>query len=162
MTEDYATMGKAQLQELLRHRGMSTAGTSADLVQRLMESDDPLGDPTDDMLNPSPEQTAPTPAGLPDPTPPPVTPALLDALTALDQANRRPTADTIYRATFDCPGELSNGLHTMFIQQTYALALQAGRTPRGGENGANAAHRTGFTGSGANRKAVYQIPVHPR
>jgi len=135
---DYDSMNKEQLKDEAGKRGLPVSGTVPELVERLQanDNDDLLGD----VKPPAPEPAAPAaaaPAAEPpsEPTPPP----------------------TSFKAYYDCPGELSTGVHQENVRRCWDDAVAAGYSPRGG---AYAAARIGFETRGGKRYAVYEIPLH--
>lgn len=143
----FDAMTNAQLREECSQRSLPVSGTNPELIARLEEYDDdqllqgltgdaPKVDTAAVVEAPSVDKTA----AEPPPPPPP----------------GRPTRATTFVTRFECPGELSSGVHQENLQRIYSEAVAAGHTPRGGAYGG---HRTGFTVDGGRRYAVYEINI---
>ena len=132
---DYEGLNRDQLKAEAAKRGLPVGGTVLELVERLRDHD------ADDLLSPA------GPAGVS--TPPP--------------AERQPEpepkpapaeAPKVFQALYECPGELSTGVHQENLRRCWNDAAEAGYEPRGGAYGAA---RTGFRTEKGKRYAVYEI-----
>lgn len=132
---DLEEMKKDQLQDEASKRGLPVSGTNPELIERIRTYD---ADP-DNLLGG--DGGGPSTGGGSAPQAPsePEKPRL-----------------TIFTAKYECPGELSTGVHQENVRRCWNDAQQAGYEPRGG---AFAAGRTGFVVEGGKRYAVYTIPV---
>lgn len=129
-------MNKDQLKDEAAKRGLPVSGTNQELIDRLVGHDD------DDLLGPG------------------------DPPKAADQAPPEATKETepeapraTFTAYYECPGELSTGVHLENVRRCWNDAAAAGYVPRGG---AYAAARTGFVERDGKRYAVYEIPLVKR
>lgn len=143
---DYTGWNKDQLKDEASKRGLPVSGTNQELIDRLVEHDN------NDLLGPT--DRPPAPSATPEaPTPPPAA----ETPTAAPAPAEAPKTFTVL---YECPGELSTGVHQENLRRCWNDAAAAGHTPRGG---AFAAARTGFTQRDGKRYAVYEIPlVKPR
>lgn len=122
-------MQKDQLKEEAGRRQLPTSGTNAELIERIRQwdldhDDDPLAD--DPHGDPPSESSSPS-------------------------ASEPAKPQTVFTTRFECPGELSTGVHHENCDRTIHRARQEGLTPRGG------AARVGFEFEGDTRYAVYQV-----
>lgn len=152
-------MKQGELQRECQDRGLSAAGSNADMIARLDEfvllvqstdfSDDDEANVGEPAAAPEPEAEPAAPAAVPAATfvaPPPTAPNAL-------VAGRSTTNPWEFTATFLCYGELSDGLHEEYIRQTHARAIAAGLRPKGG------AYRSGWVTVDGQRHAKYAIKV---
>lgn len=135
---DFDSMTNAQLKEECAKRGLPVSGTNPELVARLEEYD------SDPLLSGEQQPKADV--------------ATVTETATVDRApevDRRHTP-SVFRTRFECPGELSTGVHDDNLRRVWAEAVAAGHTPRGGAFGAS---RTGFEFDGGRRYAVYEINI---
>ncbi len=152
---DFSTLNKEQLRDECVARNLPVSGTNVELVDRLTayeaskpsEEDDLLGDLDDEPTQPpaeapvtDPKMATPTGVDVPDPVDPRILPG------------------SRFEQLFECPSELSTGVHQDNLRRTWQAAAEAGYNPRGG---AFAATRTGFRNVKGVRHAVYEIAIRP-
>lgn len=135
---DYDSMNKDQLKDEAAARGLPVSGTVPELVQRLRDhdSDDLLGDSAKPAKSDAPSDVSAPVVANPAPSAEPAPPL------------------RVYRAKYECPGELSTGVHQENLRRCWQEASDAGHSPRGGAFGAA---MTGFATEGGKRYALYEI-----
>lgn len=137
---DYSALTKDQLKDEASKRGLPVSGTVPELTERLQNHDN------DDLLGGGGDDGPPSPPA-----------AVNEASAAAAQASE-PETDAepprTFRTRYECPGELSTGVHHDNLRRCWQEAADAGYVPRGGAFGAA---MTGFVMDGGKRYAVYEI-----
>lgn len=158
---------QAELQAACRDRGLSAAGSNAEMLERLVEfealtSDGEagatpvvVGQPSSDVPPAPPQEEQP-------PAPPAPTGTEVD-LTADPKPEPAPERQatltrpgvptTTFRVRYSCPAGLSTGLHEEFRRMALIDAAKAGHATKGG------AARIGFETIGGVQHAVYEVAI---
>lgn len=153
---EYGDLGKAELQDLCRGRGLPVSGTKEELIARLVEADDQgkVDTATDDTgaeQQPAAE-TSPA-AGQPDQAD--NQDIQLGGLNPDGLIGR-----TRYRVSFPHqggPGAMTDDLHFTFLERAHAAAGAAGLVSRGGAHtGTRVGYGTDAAGGGT---VTYEISV---
>jgi len=156
---DYESLGKPELQEEARRRGLPVSGTKEELTARLVEHDQtqPAGDDGDsgDPDDPFGLSVEGNPNDGPDTTPedPPG-----DPMEPEHTEVEAPRPIKAFRVEYPTPHGLPTQTHLDLVRRAHGDAIAAGYRPRGG---ANSAMRVGSgVSSNGEPTTIYEVPVH--
>jgi hypothetical protein len=174
---DYSTMNRPELLALCKQRGLSGAGTTEDLIDRLQAQDaaaepadqdeDPLADEPDDEAG-----DAPTSESVPETesaeTAPAESPVSAPAAESVAEASTKPDGPTgpdprvkegptgnVFRWQFYLDRDIDDQYHRHLIAETHHAAALAGHRTKGAPH---AGHRVGYSQDAAGKRtAVYEV-----
>jgi len=158
---NYDSLGKPELQEEARRRGLPVSGTKEELIARLVEHDQQTRDDDDPLgLNQPDQSDRPDPGDQTDNDPPGDDPPMAqpDTDQTIDEASTDPAAPArIFRVEYPIPHGLPTQTHLDLVRRAHQDAVAAGHRPRGG---ATSAARVGYgVDHNGEPTAIYEVSI---